>query len=186
VTLGGRRVQVKRPRVRTADGESEVPLVTYDDFADRDQLGEVLLEGVLAGVSTRQYGRTQEPVGEGARDRRPAFRGASEVPRSGRARGVERSLSAGLSVRTRPRRNARAPSLRQRTPSPATAVWWTNRPLHHAFPTSYRHGLQRRQIDPSAGSFGCWRWPGSPGTSCVSAPPPASGTAAASRFVREP
>ena len=25
VTLGGRRVEVKRPRVRTADGETEVP-----------------------------------------------------------------------------------------------------------------------------------------------------------------
>lgn len=38
VTLGGRRVQVKRPRVRTADGESEVPLQTYDHFADRGRL----------------------------------------------------------------------------------------------------------------------------------------------------
>ena len=65
VTLGGRRVQVKRPRVRTADGESEVPLQTYDHFADRDQLGEVVLERMLAGVSTRQYRRAQEPVGEG-------------------------------------------------------------------------------------------------------------------------
>jgi putative transposase len=64
VTLGGRRVQVKRPRARTVDGESEVPLVTYEHFADRDQLGEVVLERMLAGVSTRQYGRAQEPVGE--------------------------------------------------------------------------------------------------------------------------
>src|ERR1700676_3870000 len=38
VTLGGRRVPVKRPRVRTADGESEVPLSTYEHFAERDQL----------------------------------------------------------------------------------------------------------------------------------------------------
>jgi putative transposase len=29
VTLGGRRVAVKRPRVRSADGESEVELQTY-------------------------------------------------------------------------------------------------------------------------------------------------------------
>src|SRR5450631_1259439 len=36
VTLGGRRVEVKRPRVRTADGEAEVPLSTYEHFADRD------------------------------------------------------------------------------------------------------------------------------------------------------
>lgn len=64
VTLGGRRVAVKRPRARTADGESEVPLSTYEHFADRDQLGEVVLERMLAGVSTRQYRRAQEPIGE--------------------------------------------------------------------------------------------------------------------------
>jgi putative transposase len=64
VTLGGRRVPVRRPRVRTADGESELPLATYDHVADRDQLGEVVLERMLAGVSTRQYRRAQEPVGE--------------------------------------------------------------------------------------------------------------------------
>jgi putative transposase len=64
VTLGGRRVQVKRPRVRAADGESEVSLVTYGHFADRDQLEGVVLERMLAGVSTRQYRRAQEPVGE--------------------------------------------------------------------------------------------------------------------------
>ena len=64
VTLGGRRVAVKRPRVRTADGESEVALETYEHFADRDQLGRVALERMLAGVSTRKYRRCQEPIGE--------------------------------------------------------------------------------------------------------------------------
>jgi putative transposase len=64
VTLGGRRVEVSRPRVRTADGESEVQLSTYEHFADRDPLGRVVLERMLAGVSTRRYRRTQEPVGE--------------------------------------------------------------------------------------------------------------------------
>src|SRR6516165_11343958 len=38
VTLGGRRGPVRRPRVRTADGSSEVPLETYEHFADRDPL----------------------------------------------------------------------------------------------------------------------------------------------------
>ncbi len=65
VTLGGRRVAVKRPRARTADGESELPLATYDHFADRDQLGDVVMERILAGVSTRRYRRAQEPVGTG-------------------------------------------------------------------------------------------------------------------------
>ena len=64
VTLGGRRVDVRRPRVRTADGESEVQLSTYEHFADRDPLRRVVLERMLAGVSTRRYRRTQEPVGE--------------------------------------------------------------------------------------------------------------------------
>ena len=64
VTLGGRRVEVRRPRVRTAEGGSEVRLSTYEHFADRDPLGRVVLERMLAGVSTRRYRRTQEPVGE--------------------------------------------------------------------------------------------------------------------------
>jgi putative transposase len=64
VTLGGRRVAVKRPRARTADGEHEVPLATYAHFADRDPLTRVVLEQMLAGVSTRRFARTREPVGE--------------------------------------------------------------------------------------------------------------------------
>ena len=50
--------------MRTADGEMEVPLETYQHFADRDPLARVVLERMLAGVSTRRYLRTQEPVGE--------------------------------------------------------------------------------------------------------------------------
>ncbi len=63
VTLGGRRVGVQRPRVRSADGRSELPLETYAHFADRDPLTKAVLERMLAGVSTRRYRRTQEPVG---------------------------------------------------------------------------------------------------------------------------
>jgi putative transposase len=64
VTLGGRRVGVERPRARTVDGASEVALVTYAHFADRDPLTRVVLEQMLAGVSTRRFARTREPVGE--------------------------------------------------------------------------------------------------------------------------
>jgi transposase-like protein len=63
VTLGGRRVTVDRPRVRSADGREEVRLATYEHFADRDRFSRVVLERMLAGVSTRRYRRTQEPVG---------------------------------------------------------------------------------------------------------------------------
>ncbi len=65
VTLGGRRLPVERPRVRTADGHAELPLTTYAHFADRDPLSRVVLERMLAGVSTRRYRRVQEPVGSG-------------------------------------------------------------------------------------------------------------------------
>jgi putative transposase len=63
VTLGGRRVPVSRPRVRSADSASEVELGTYRHFAARDQLSAIVLERMLAGVSTRRYARTGEPVG---------------------------------------------------------------------------------------------------------------------------
>ncbi len=64
VTLGGRRVGVQRPRARTVDGEHEVALATYAHFADRDPLTRVVLEQMLAGVSTRRFARTREPVGQ--------------------------------------------------------------------------------------------------------------------------
>ena len=64
VTLGGRRVAVERPRVRSADGEREVALATYSHFAIRDPLTRVVLEQMLAGVSTRRFARTREPVGQ--------------------------------------------------------------------------------------------------------------------------
>jgi putative transposase len=63
VTLGGRRVAVERPRVRSVDGSEEVGLETYRHFADRDQLTRVVCEQMLAGVSTRRFERTREPVG---------------------------------------------------------------------------------------------------------------------------
>ena len=63
VTLGGRRVGVQRPRVRTADANSELELSVYQHFADRDPLSRIVLERMLAGVSCRRYGRVQEPIG---------------------------------------------------------------------------------------------------------------------------
>ncbi len=63
VTLGGRRVQVARPRVRSAGGNAEIRLGTYEHFASRDALARVVMERMLASVSTRRYQRTAEPVG---------------------------------------------------------------------------------------------------------------------------
>jgi putative transposase len=63
MTLGGRRVPVSRPRVRTADGERELPVATYEYFADRDPLQRAVMNRMLAGVSTRKFQRVAEPVG---------------------------------------------------------------------------------------------------------------------------
>ena len=64
MTLGGRRVEVRRPRIRTADDERELPVETYEYFADRDPLTRVVMDRMLAGVSTRRYASVGEPVGE--------------------------------------------------------------------------------------------------------------------------
>jgi len=63
MTLGGRRVAVRRPRVRTADDEHELPVTTYEYFADRDPLSRAVMDRMLAGVSTRRFARVGEPVG---------------------------------------------------------------------------------------------------------------------------
>ena len=63
MTLGGRRVQVRRPRMRTADDERELPVATYGYFADRDPLTRAVMDRMLAGVSTRKFARVGEPVG---------------------------------------------------------------------------------------------------------------------------
>jgi len=64
VTLGGRRVPVQRPRARATDGSGEIAMTTYGHFADRDSLTKVVLEQMLAGVSTRRFARSREPVGQ--------------------------------------------------------------------------------------------------------------------------
>ncbi len=63
MTLGGRRVEVRRPRMRTADDDRELPVATYGYFADRDPLTWAVMDRMLAGVSTRRFADVGEPVG---------------------------------------------------------------------------------------------------------------------------
>ncbi len=63
MTLGGRRVEVRRPRMRTVDDERELPVQSYGYFADRDPLTRAVMDRMLAGVSTRKFQRVGEPVG---------------------------------------------------------------------------------------------------------------------------
>lgn len=64
VTLGGRRVPVTRPRVRTADGSGELLIPSYELFTSTEILGRLAMEKMLAGLSTRRYPVGLEPVGE--------------------------------------------------------------------------------------------------------------------------
>ncbi len=63
VSLGGRRVSVRRPRVRTADGTAEVPVAAYELFNGTELLGEMAMTRMLAKLSTRRYSAGLEPVG---------------------------------------------------------------------------------------------------------------------------
>jgi putative transposase len=63
VTLGGRRVPVRRPRVRAADGAGELPVPSYQVFASTELLDELTLERMLAKLSCRRYQAGLEPVG---------------------------------------------------------------------------------------------------------------------------
>jgi putative transposase len=64
VTLGGRRIPVTRPRVRAADGSGELHLASYDLFSSTEMLGQLAMEKMLAGLSSRRYPRGLEPAGQ--------------------------------------------------------------------------------------------------------------------------
>jgi putative transposase len=61
VVLGGRKVVIQRPRVRTAAGEIALP--TFEAMAATDPLDRRVVEQMLVGVATRQYARSLEPLG---------------------------------------------------------------------------------------------------------------------------
>ena len=63
VVLGGRKVPIQRPRVRTKDGQ-EVRLSSYEAFQDEQLLTQAALERMLHGLSTRRYHHGLEPVGD--------------------------------------------------------------------------------------------------------------------------
>jgi putative transposase len=63
VVLGGRRVPVRRPRVRTADRTAEVAVPAYELFSATDALSTMTLDRMMAKLSTRRYAAGLEPVG---------------------------------------------------------------------------------------------------------------------------
>lgn len=60
LVIGGRKVRLKRPRVR--DVNKEITLESYEYFSQTDPLTERALEQMLIGVSTRKYERSLEEV----------------------------------------------------------------------------------------------------------------------------
>jgi putative transposase len=65
VRQGAEPGQVRRPRVRSADGTREVAVPTYQAFASTELLGRLALERMLAKLSCRRYPAGLEPVGVG-------------------------------------------------------------------------------------------------------------------------
>lgn len=68
VTLGGRRVPVRRPRVRAVDGTGEVAVPAYELFSGTELLGKMAMERMLGGLSTRRYPVGLEPVGQAVQE----------------------------------------------------------------------------------------------------------------------
>lgn len=62
LVMGGRRISVKKPRVR--QGGAEVELPSWTSFADEDPLNERTFQQMVLGVSTRAYDRSVEELPE--------------------------------------------------------------------------------------------------------------------------
>jgi transposase-like protein len=77
VVLGGQRIAVRRLRARSLD-EGELALPAFEWAAAADPLDAATLAAIAAGVSTRRYAATQEPV---SAKHRPSAASKSAVSR---------------------------------------------------------------------------------------------------------
>jgi transposase-like protein len=68
ITLGGRRVGVRRLRASSIDG-SELALPSFAWAADRDPLDEQTWRSIVAGVSTRSYAKSLDPLPDELQER---------------------------------------------------------------------------------------------------------------------
>jgi transposase-like protein len=68
ITLGGRRIPMRRPRARTVDGR-ELSLPSFQFAAGRDPLDAHTLAAVAAGVASRRYASTLDPLPPGESER---------------------------------------------------------------------------------------------------------------------
>jgi len=63
LVLGGRRVRLRRPRVRSVEGR-ELPLPTWEFCRGEDPLNRRAVEQMAVGVATRKYARSLEAFDE--------------------------------------------------------------------------------------------------------------------------
>ena len=63
LVLGGRRVEIQRPRARSIDGK-ELHLPSWETWSSHDPLDQRAFEQMVLGVSTRRYARSLEPLPE--------------------------------------------------------------------------------------------------------------------------
>jgi len=61
LVLGGRRIEIQRPRARSSDGH-ELRLPSWQAWSSQDPLNERAFEQMVLGVSTRRYARSLEPL----------------------------------------------------------------------------------------------------------------------------
>jgi transposase-like protein len=68
VTLGGRRIPIPRPRVRSTEGE-EIELPSFAFAASRDPIDRHTLNAVACGISNRKYARSLDRLPESIEER---------------------------------------------------------------------------------------------------------------------
>jgi len=68
VVLGGRRIDLRRPRVRSV-ADRELRLPSFEAAANEDPLGRHTLDAIASGVAMRRYGRSLEPLPAGEAER---------------------------------------------------------------------------------------------------------------------
>jgi putative transposase len=65
VCVGGQKIAIERPRVRSSDGSGEVALARYAQLQHPDALPQAFLRRMVRGVSTRNYERVIDLASEG-------------------------------------------------------------------------------------------------------------------------
>lgn len=68
VTLGGRRIPIPRPRVRSTEGE-EIELPSFAFATSRDPMDRHTLNAVACGISNRKYARSLDRLPESIEER---------------------------------------------------------------------------------------------------------------------